>query len=102
MVKAIQLINLLNTVNLVDWSVGRRLPRNQHQPKAPQERSDEEIEVMPAERVRLERKSMIHIKTSTRTMNYLSTYLFITVPPSLTYREWNRSDENDEFTTRND
>jgi hypothetical protein len=35
-------------MKLVDWSAGRRLQRNQHQPKAPQERSDEEIEVMPA------------------------------------------------------
>ena len=32
-----------------------------YQPKAPQERSDEEIEVMPAESVRPERKSSNHI-----------------------------------------
>ena len=43
----------------VDWSAGRRLQRNQHQPKTPQERSDEEAEVMPAESVRPERKSTV-------------------------------------------
>jgi hypothetical protein len=46
--KKISLINLPHIMKLVDWSVGWRLQRNQHQPKAPQERSDEEIEVMPA------------------------------------------------------
>ena len=46
-------------MKLVDWSVGRRLQRESEQSakrssllQAPQERSDEEIEVMPAESVR--------------------------------------------------
>ena len=43
----------------IDWSGNRRLQREQRELKAPQERSDEEIEVVPAESVRLERKSMV-------------------------------------------
>ena len=43
----------------VDWSGGGRLQREKHQPKAPQEHSDEEIEVMPAESVPPERKSTV-------------------------------------------
>ena len=41
----------------MDWSGRRRLQREQRELKAPQERSDEEIEAVPAESVRLERKS---------------------------------------------
>ncbi len=41
---------------LVDGSGRQRLQREQRELKAPQERSDEEIEVVPAERVCLERK----------------------------------------------
>jgi hypothetical protein len=41
----------------VDWSGRQRLQREQRELKAPQERSDEEIEAVPAERVCLERKS---------------------------------------------
>ena len=45
--------NLLSKVEYtVDCSGGWRLQRNQHRPKTPQERSDEEAEVMPAESVR--------------------------------------------------
>jgi len=46
-------------VDFVDWSARRRLQREQHELKAPQERSDEEIEAGPAESVRLERKSTL-------------------------------------------
>ena len=45
--------------NKIDWSGNRRLQREQRELKAPQERSDEEIEVVPAESVRLERKSIL-------------------------------------------
>jgi len=45
--------------NLVGWSVDRRLQRELHELKAPQERAfrDEETEAVPAESVRSERKS---------------------------------------------
>jgi len=43
----------------VDWSGERRLQREQHELKTPQERSDEEAEAVPAESVRSERKSMV-------------------------------------------
>ena len=42
---------------LVDWSRRQRLQREQRELKAPQERSDEEIEAVPADRVCLEWKS---------------------------------------------
>ena len=51
-------IRLLECVS-VDWSGRRRLQREQRELKAPQERSDEEIEAVPAESVRLERKSTL-------------------------------------------
>ena len=62
-------IRLLQCVS-VDWSGRRRLQREQQCKdrerkftlpwlKAPQERSDEEIEAVPAESVRLERKSTL-------------------------------------------
>jgi hypothetical protein len=41
----------------VDWSGRQRLQREQRELKAPQERSDEEIEAVPAESACLERKS---------------------------------------------
>jgi len=41
----------------VDFRSRQRLQREQRELKAPQERSDEEIEAVPAERVCLERKS---------------------------------------------
>ena len=41
----------------IDWSVTRRLQREKRELKAPQERSDEEIEAAPAESVRVKRKS---------------------------------------------
>ena len=44
-------------LTVVDWSGRQRLQREQRELKAPQERSDEEIEAVPAERVCLERKS---------------------------------------------
>ncbi len=44
----------------VDWRGRRRLQRDELELKAPQERSDEEIEAKPAESVRLERKSTIN------------------------------------------
>jgi hypothetical protein len=43
----------------VDWSGRRRLQREQRELKAPEERSDEEIEAVSAESVRLERKSTL-------------------------------------------
>ena len=43
--------------DFVDWSGRQRLQREQRELKAPQERSDEEIEAVPAESVRLQRKS---------------------------------------------
>ncbi|MCM3743159.1 hypothetical protein M3193_03300 [Sporosarcina luteola] len=43
----------------VDWSGRRRLQREKHELKAPQEQSDEEIEAMPAESVRLKRKATV-------------------------------------------
>ena len=43
----------------VNWSGRRRLQREQRELKAPQERSDEEIEAVPAESVRLKRKSTL-------------------------------------------
>ena len=43
----------------MDRSERQRLQREQRELKAPQERSDEEIEAVPAERVCLERKSTI-------------------------------------------
>jgi len=46
-----------NAPLLVDCSGERRLQREQRELKAPQERSDEEIEAVPAESVRSERKS---------------------------------------------
>ena len=46
-------------INSVDWSGRRRLQREQRELKAPQERSDEEIEAVPAESVRLKRKSTL-------------------------------------------
>ena len=68
-------------VKLVDWSGGWRLQREQQgkdrerKPalpwlKAPQERSDEEIEAVPAESVHPERKSTNHIKTDTPMIEY--------------------------------
>ena len=42
---------------LVDFRSRQRLQREKRELKAPQERSDEEIEAVPAERVCLERKS---------------------------------------------
>ena len=51
-------IRLLQCVS-VDWSGRRRLQREQRELKAPQERSDEEIEAVPAESVRLKRKSTL-------------------------------------------
>ena len=41
----------------MDWSGRQRLQREQRELKAPQERSDEEIEAVPAESACLERKS---------------------------------------------
>lgn len=43
----------------MDWSGRQRLQREQRELKAPQERSDEEIEAVPAERVCLERKPTV-------------------------------------------
>lgn len=45
---------VLYKVLSVDCSGGRRLLREKQELKAPQERSDEEIEALPAESVRLE------------------------------------------------
>jgi len=44
---------------VVDWSGRRRLQREQRELKTPQERSDEEAEAVPAESVRLKRKSTL-------------------------------------------
>ena len=57
-------------MKLVDWSGGWRLQREQRELKAPQERSDEEIEAVPAESVHPERKSTNHIKTDITMMEY--------------------------------
>ena len=51
-------------MELVDWRGGRRLQREQHGLKTPQERSDEEAEAVPAESVRPERKSTVGFKTA--------------------------------------
>ena len=50
--------NLYFSYNPIDWSGNRRLQREQRELKTPQERSDEEAEAVPAESVRLKRKSM--------------------------------------------
>ena len=43
----------------LDCSARRRLQWEQHELKAPQEQSDEEIEAVPTESVRMERKSTL-------------------------------------------
>ena len=43
----------------INRSGNRRLQREKQELKAPQERSDEEIEALPAERVRLERRLIV-------------------------------------------
>ena len=57
-------MNSLLTIRILegitaDWSGRQRLQREQRELKAPQERSDEEIEAVPAESVHLERKSTL-------------------------------------------
>ncbi len=46
----------------MDWSGRQRLQREKRELKAPQERSDEEIEAVPAESVCLERKPTLKKK----------------------------------------